>query len=243
MRTIRFLLTTLVMTVWCGGRAIVAAWRGVQYQPGGIYDRASIEWGRTLLQVNKIPLRVEGLSRIDPTRPYVYASNHVSLVDIWALLATIPQSFRFVAKAELLRVPIFGPALTAAGHISIDRRRLKSAFHAYDDAAKAIQGGLSAAVFVEGTRSRDGRLLPFKRGPFVLAIQAGVPVVPVYVAGTRAVLPRGSFRIRPGPVEIRLGEPIPTAGLTEGDRDALSQRTRSAMEALRDGVDPSPTRE
>jgi 1-acyl-sn-glycerol-3-phosphate acyltransferase len=138
-----------------------------------------------------------------------------------------------VAKKELTKVPFFGPAMEDAGHISIDRRNLQSAFSSYDQAAEAIQSGLSAAVFVEGTRSRDGMLLPFKKGPFVLAIRAGVPVVPVRIRGGFENLPKGSIAVRGLPMSVQFGEPIPTVGLAYEDRDALSARCRAAMEEMK----------
>jgi 1-acyl-sn-glycerol-3-phosphate acyltransferase len=129
--------------------------------------------------------------------------------------------------------------MAAAGHIFIDRKRLKSAFGAYDAAAASIRKGISAAVFPEGTRSPDGTLQSFKRAPFVLAIAAGVPVVPVYIPDAWKILAPGTIRIRPGSVEIRFGEPIPTEGLTVEDRGALADQTRMAVEQLRrDTVDP-----
>ena len=181
-----------------------------------------------------------GLDRFDHDRPYVFASNHTSIVDIWALLALVPGSVRFVAKQELFKVPVFGAAMRSAGHIFINRQRLKSVFGAYDEAAATIRSGISAAVFPEGTRSTDGTLLPFKRGPFVLAIQAGVPVVPVFIPDGWKVIPSGSMRVRPPPrsMEIRFGDPILTEGMTPDDRNTLAEKTRKAVEQLRDPVDP-----
>jgi 1-acyl-sn-glycerol-3-phosphate acyltransferase len=240
MHTIRYLVSLVLATVWYGPRIIVASWRGVKWEPGGFYDRESQGWGASLIKMNRIPLVPSGLDRFDHREPYVFASNHSSMVDIWALLSIIPNSLRFVAKEELFKVPIFGPAMTSSGHISIQRGKLKSAFGSYDKASAKIRSGISAAVFPEGTRSDEGKLLPFKRGPFVMAIQAGVPVVPVYIVDAWRVLQPGSIRIKPAPVEIRFGTPIPTKGLSPADRDALAQRTHDAVERLRDGVDDPP---
>jgi len=153
-------------------------------------------------------------------------------------MAALPHSLRFVAKQEMLKLPVLGRAMKAAGHIFIDRKRLKSAFGAYDTAAASIRNGISAAVFPEGTRSPDGAIIPFKRAPFVLAIAAGVPVVPVYIPDAWKILAPGSIRIRPGTVEVRFGDPIPTEGLTVEDRESLADRTRMAVEQLRNPVDP-----
>ena len=237
MNTVRYLVSLVGLTLWIGTGAIVASWRGVKWKRGGCYDRQSRAWGTGLLKANRISLTTHGLERLDPEQPYVFASNHTSLVDIWALMAALPHSLRFVAKQEMLKLPVLGRAMRSSGHIFIDRKRLKSAFGAYDSAAAAIRSGISAAVFPEGTRSGTGQLLPFKRAPFVLAIAAGVPVVPVYIPDAWRILAPGSVRLHPGRVEVRLGDPIPTEGMTAEDRDALADRTRAAIEQLRT-VDP-----
>ena len=182
-------------------------------------------------------MRPEGLERIPRDQPVVYASNHSSMFDIWALAATLPGSVRFVAKEELTRVPLLGPGMLAAGHISIDRGRKKQAFEAYARAAQTIRSGFSAVVFPEGTRSRTGELLPFKNAPFGLAIAAQVPLVPVYVHNTFEILPKGGFRLHPRPILIRIGEPIPTEGLTPQDRERLRDRVRAAILDLKARVD------
>ncbi|MEE8361748.1 MAG: lysophospholipid acyltransferase family protein [Gemmatimonadales bacterium] len=237
MRTIWYLLSLAGITLWIGTGSIVASWMGVRWKRGGFYDRGSRGWGASLLKANGIRLTTTGLDRLDPDQPYVFASNHTSLVDIWALMAALPHGLRFVAKQEMLKLPVLGRAMRSAGHIFIDRKRLKSAFGAYDDAAAAIRSGISAAVFPEGTRSPDGTLLPFKRAPFVLAIAAGVPVVPVYIPDAWKILTPGSVRMRSGAVEVRFGDPIPTEGLTADDRGTLAERTRMAVEELRNPVD------
>src|SRR5206468_237623 len=154
--------------------------------------------------------------------------------------ATLPGSTRFVGKEELVRIPLLGRAMHAAGHITIDRAVKKRAFEAYDKAAGTIRRGFSAVVFPEGTRSRTGELLPFKNAPFALAIAAQVPLVPVYVHSTFQILPKGGFRLRPRPIRILVGEPITTAGMTPEDRERLRDRTRAAILALKARVDGGP---
>jgi 1-acyl-sn-glycerol-3-phosphate acyltransferase len=234
-RALWLCLTALVMTAWHGGRVIVASFAGVPYEPRGFYDREQAAWGRRLLRLNGARLRVEGLERLEESGAYVFVANHASLVDIWALLAAVPQSVKFLAKRELLHWPLFGRVLRAAGHLPIDRADLRHAVAAYDEAAAKIRLGTSAAVFAEGTRTRTGDLLAFKRGPFVLAIRAGVPVVPVWIGGTFGMLPRGSLRFRPGEVVVRLGEPMPTAHLSHDDRERLAQEARGAVARLAAG--------
>jgi 1-acyl-sn-glycerol-3-phosphate acyltransferase len=155
------------------------------------------------------------------------------MFDIWALLATLPGSIRFVAKKELFKIPLLGGAMRAAGHIAIDREARKKAFLAYDEAARMIRSGTSTpVVFPEGTRSRTGELLPFKNAPFGLAIAAQVPVVPIYIHNTFEILPKGAWRLRRRPIRLFVGPPIPTKGLAPADRERLRDEVRAAMVAL-----------
>lgn len=236
-RTLWWLLYVLPSTFYHAMGAILAALFGVKRRPGGIYDWATVDWSRRMLAVTGTPVHTTGLEHVPRDQPVVYASNHTSMFDIWALAATLPGSTRFVAKQELSRIPILGLAIKHTGHIYIDRLNRARASEAYDLAAATIRSGISAIVFPEGTRSRTGELLPFKNAPFGLAITAGVPVVPVYVHGTFRILPKGSIRIRPGLIQIAIGEPIPTAGMALADRIALGARVREAILDLKARVD------
>jgi len=236
-RTLWFYIVLVGTTMLHATGAIVAALLGVKHRTGGVYDWSTTDWSRDILRAAGTPVRVEGMERIPRDGPVVYASNHSSMFDIWALSATLPGSTRFVGKEELERIPLLGRAMRAAGHITIDRAVKKRAFEAYDKAARTIRRGFSAVVFPEGTRSRTGELLPFKNAPFALAIAAQVPLVPVYVHSTFQILPKGGFRLRPRPVRILVGEPIATAGMTPEDRERLRDRTRAAIVALKARVD------
>jgi 1-acyl-sn-glycerol-3-phosphate acyltransferase len=232
MRTVRYLLVLGLCTVWYGTRVLLLALRGVRHRPGGSrYDELQRGWARALLRHTRITVGVEGADQV-PDGPAVFISNHASFVDIWALLHVLPGSPRFVAKKEFMYFPVMGLAMRAMGHISIDRANRSSAFAAYDRAAQAIRDGVSAVVFAEGTRSRSGRLLPFKKGPFVLAIAAGAPVVPVFCADTFARMAKGRIAPRSGHVTVRFGRPIATAGLGYEARDDLSRRCREALLGL-----------
>ena len=224
------------LTVWHALKVTVAALAGVRDRPGGFYDRELGTWARRLLEVTALPVEVQGLERLPPAA-CVYAANHASFVDVWVLVARLPGSVRFVAKRELYRIPIFGWALRATGQIPMDRRDREAAARSYQSAADVVRGGRSVIVFVEGTRSRDGRLSEFKKGGFVLAIEAGVPLVPVYLRGTHAAMPRGSLWLRRRPVALVAGEPISTAGLTYDDRGALLARVREWFLAQERAVD------
>jgi 1-acyl-sn-glycerol-3-phosphate acyltransferase len=239
LRTLWYYLVLLVSSVIHASGVIFASLLRVSHQPGGVYDWGTQDWARQVLRAAGTPVQVEGLERI-PGGPVVYASNHSSMFDIWALSASLPGSTRFVAKQELGRVPFVGPAMVRAGHILIDRDVKKHAFEAYERAAQTIRRGFSAVVFPEGTRSRSGELLPFKNAPFALAIAAQVPILPVYVHNTFEILPKGAWVLRPRPIRILIGDPIATAGLTRGDRDTLRERVRAAIIALRQRVDAAP---
>jgi 1-acyl-sn-glycerol-3-phosphate acyltransferase len=159
-------------------------------------------------------------------------ANHASQVDIWAILAEFPGTVRFVYKQGMNWIPLMGLAMRKARHIPIRRQVRSAAFAAYAEAASYLAGGMSAVVFPEGTRSRDGRLQAFKKGAFVLAISAQVPVVPVFCEGTYQLLPRGSWRPRKGSVVIWIGDAISTVGMGPEDRARLAEQTRSALLAL-----------
>jgi len=219
--------------------AVLAALLGVKRRPGGVYDWATVDWSRDILRAAGTPVQAAGLDRIPRDRPVLYASNHTSMFDIWALAATLPGSTRFVAKEELGRIPLVGLAMRRAGHIMIDRFNRARAFAAYEQAAETIRSGISPIVFPEGTRSRTGELQPFKNAPFGLAIAAQVPIVPLYVDGTYRILPKGGLRLHPMPIRIEIGEPIPTAGLSADDRDQLRDRVWTAISTLKARVDAS----
>ncbi|MBX3147524.1 MAG: 1-acyl-sn-glycerol-3-phosphate acyltransferase [Gemmatimonadales bacterium] len=232
---VRYLVATAVFTTYYSARIMLALILRVKPEPGGVYDRIQQSYGRAMLASTGMSVRVEGLEHVAPGQPVVYISNHQSWVDIWALLAVLPGVLRFVFKKELSRVPLLGWAINTLGHVSIDRGNRGSAFASYDSAAEQIRGGVSAIVFAEGTRSSTGSLQSFKKGPFVLAISAQVPVVPVYCE-TYQRLPKGSLAPRPGIVRVRLGSPIATNGLDYAERDGLADRTREAL--LRLGAQP-----
>ena len=232
LRSIAYAVAVTVLTITHSSAAIICALFGVRSKTGGVYDRLPWHWGKTLLRVTGIKVDTVGFENVPCGSPVVYVSNHQSFFDIIALAATLPFSFRFVAKRELAKIPIFGQGIRAAGHIYIDRQRQQKAFASYEKAAESIKKGLSALVFAEGTRSRTGDLLPFKKGPFVLAIAAQVPIIPVYCAKTFDILPKGSIRIRPHPIALYFGEPIPTKGLDYEARNELLQRARSVIEGF-----------
>ncbi|MBI4503709.1 MAG: 1-acyl-sn-glycerol-3-phosphate acyltransferase [Gemmatimonadetes bacterium] len=233
-RTIRFLLNLTGYTVWYASKAVVAGLLRLPNRPGGTYDEITRRWARGVLRGARIEGRLIGWEKVPQDTAVVFASNHQSWFDIFLIAGLIPGHMRFVSKKELSRIPLLGRAMAQSGHIFIDRENRQRAFDAYDEAALAIRRGTSAVVFPEGTRSRTGELQSFKKGPFVLAIAAQVPVVPTYCAGTFTLLPKGTIRLTPHPVVVLFGDPIPTAGMTYSDRERLMSATRAEVERLRE---------
>jgi len=232
-RTLWYYVVLVASGIVHAGGAFIAGLLRIRNRRGGVYDWSGTGWAHDILKAAGTPVIAEGLDRIPRDQPIMYVSNHSSMFDIWALFATLPGSVRFVAKRELFRIPLLGPAMRAAGHIPIDRTARKSAFAAYDEATRLIQLGISPVVFAEGTRSPTGELLPFKNAPFGLAIAAQVPIVPLYVHNTFEILPKGARRLRPRPIRLLVGAPIQTAGLTLEDRTRLRDEVRAAIVALR----------
>ncbi len=186
-------------------------------------------WSRSSLWVAGVRIALEPLPPL-PEGPLIFASNHESAIDIWVLLARLPRSVRFVAKQELFRIPIFGQYMRLGGHVPVDRRNHAQAVASLRQAAALVRHGTSLIVFPEGTRSRDGRILPFKKGPFALASEAGVPVVPVAISGTGDITPKGLVAISPGVARVAVGEPVDPARFP--DRTALLVEVRRRVIAL-----------
>ena len=233
LRTLWFVVNLVAYTGWYASKAVAASLLRIPNRPGGVYDECARRWAVRMIKVSKVELRVSGYGNVPQDRPVIYVSNHQSFFDIWALLTVVPGQTRFVAKKELQRIPILGRAMRSAGHIYIDRQNRQAAFSAYEEAAAYIKRGRSAVLFPEGTRSLTGELLPFKKGPFVLALAAQVPVIPVYCAGTFTLMPKGTMRLSPHPIAIVFGEPISTKGLDYEDREKLMTICRKAIEQLR----------
>ncbi len=234
MRTLYTLIVLGLATAVLGPVVLVAGLFGVPDRPGGIYQRSMHRWARLGCRAAGVRVVVHEPSRMSPDHGVVYIANHVSWFDVFALAATLPR-YSFIAKSELRKIPLFGPAAAAAGIVFLERDNRKRAFESYRGAAEQVQAGRSVVVYPEGTRGRDYPLRPFKKGPFVLAIASGAPIVPTVIHGAREVMPRGSFRIRPGDIHVHFLEPIPTAGLSYDDRGALMTRVWQRMaDALHD---------
>lgn len=175
---------------------------------GSLVNRTTKWWGRTLLRLARVPVEVQGLEHLIPGQPYVFAANHRSDFDIFALLAILPGRIMFVAKESLFRIPLFGPALRRMGSVPLDRSNLKQAMKCLDQAAARVKAGASMIIYPEGTRVPTPELVPFKKGVFVMATKAGQPIVPVSINGTHFIKPPGAIRVRPGPIKVVLSPPI-----------------------------------
>jgi 1-acyl-sn-glycerol-3-phosphate acyltransferase len=189
-------------------------------------------WTWLILRVCGISLRVRGLENIDVGQPYIFMANHQSNIDIPVLIQSLARfQLRWIAKKELLRVPLFGWAMWATKHITVDRADPRDAVKSLERAGERIAAGISVVVFPEGTRSRDGRLLPFKMGGFLMAAKTGAKIVPVTIVGSAALLPAGGWRLRAGTVDVFVDRPIATEGYRAGKLKALSDQVRQVIAA------------
>lgn len=203
-----------------------------------LFSRRAIDpmfrfWARAVMFVCGARHRAVGVERVDASRNYVVVSNHLSLIDSPLLVAYLPLSVRFLAKKELFRIPVMGGYMARTGHIPIDRSNPRAALASMAEAAKVLAlGERSVLIYPEGTRSMTGEMQEFKDGAALLAIKAGLPILPAAVVGTNHVLPSKGVVIRPAQVELRIGEPVETAGLSAKDRDRLTREIEQRVRQL-----------
>ena len=183
----------------------------------------------TGVRIAGVKVRTLGLEKIDPARTYIFMSNHISNLDPPITLPLIPRRTSVMVKKELFRVPILGKIMQIGSLVPVDRGNRDSGIAAVRDAVKALEQGLNMSIYVEGKRSFDGKLLPFKKGPFYLARECNVPVVPITISGTEKVMPKGRFAIRPGTatVTVHFHDPIEPSNF--GERDCLMAKVRAAI--------------
>jgi 1-acyl-sn-glycerol-3-phosphate acyltransferase len=220
MRSLLTLVVVFAASAVLAPIVVVARIFGVPTRRGGIYERCMRAWAKSVLFAAGARVRVHGAENILANEGAVYISNHTSWFDVFAIAATLPAC-TFVAKDELRRIPIFGPGAKAAGLVFLDRDNQRSAFDSYKQAAAQVSGGRSVVVCPEGTRGKNYSLRPFKKGPFVLAITAQARVVPTVTHGALEMMPKGTFRVRSGIVDIHFLPAVPTEGMTYDDRAAL----------------------
>jgi len=212
---------------------------GLASIPFGFFDKEGRRlhafaraWSMTIMKTIFSPFRVVGLENIDPTKPHVYAVNHGSALDIPALYAYLPFQFRIVFKKELLLYPIVGWHLKRSGQVCVDQQHPARSVASIRSALKTLKAGMPLVIFPEGGRTSDGRIQPFLPGAFFLAIKAQVDVVPIALVGMYELLPMNTYHIKPRSLEMRVGEPIPTEGLTLRDMEQLSGQVQKEMENM-----------
>ena len=224
--TLFIVIWTFLVTVFFAIAAILASLFGSGGNAPHIVARI---WARSLLFASRIRVTVKGLSNIDPKRSFIYMSNHQSNFDIPVLLAYLPVQFRWIAKNELFKIPIFGYAMKRAGYISIDRSGRKSALQSIRNAAEIIRNGVSVIIFPEGTRSQDGNLKSFKNGGFVLAVDSGVPIIPIIIHGTWQIMSKNQLRIKPGRVLLEIQKPVESSNFSRKTKNDLLEKVRQII--------------
>jgi len=191
--------------------------------------RVAGRWARSILWVTGVKVEIEGLEHLDPAGSYILMPNHQSHFDIPVLLGCLQCEFRWLAKAELFKIPIFGKAMRNCGYISIDRTDRQAAFESIRQAGEKICNGVSVLIFPEGTRSSDGRIRSFKKGGFVLAVDSGATILPMGIYGTRRILPKKTLLMDPGPVTLCIQPPIETRGFSRETKEGLMEAVRGSI--------------
>jgi 1-acyl-sn-glycerol-3-phosphate acyltransferase len=237
-RTVFFLIPAISLyTVVLGAASIVSS---VMDTRGYFAHRCARAWSWLILKTTGVNVTVEGLDRVSPSTTYVFVANHQSIYDIPVIFASLPYQLRIIAKESLARFPVLGWHLKRGGHLFVDRQ--------HPDRAGILQRwralvseGLSLIIFAEGTRSSDGRVARFKAGSFLLAIEAGLPIVPLAVVGTRNVMPKGRLRTEPADVRLIVHAPIHPPVMdapTIQDAKALADRVHATVAAAVHGAQP-----
>jgi len=235
MSLLRSLVSTLLIALATIIMGLVSMLLSFFDRSGKSAHQAARVWARMLLAVSFIRVRVEGLEKLDPRASYVFVANHASLMDIPAILATLPYQFRFFAKKGLYSIPFLGWHLRWAGHLPVDRSNARARLKSMSDAARLVsERRISMLLFPEGGRSAVG-LREFTEGSAYIAIKAGVPLVPLAIVGMRELLPMGSGHIHSGRVTVRIAPPIDTSGLKLSDRVELTVASHSAVARLLEG--------
>jgi len=226
-RRVIFILTVVLFTVVL---AIPVILIGI-FNPYTKFSRKIVRlWCRILIRAAGIKVEMEGLENVDLKRSYVVVSNHQSHLDIPVILYYLPLHYTVVSKKELFKIPFFGWGMKAVGILKIDRRDRAQSIATLQKAEDIIvKEGLSLLMFPEGTRSRDGKLQAFKKGPFVLAIRTGLPILPVTIIGTHHILPKGSIRVKPGHIKLIIHPPMETTGYTIEDKDKLRETVHQTI--------------
>jgi 1-acyl-sn-glycerol-3-phosphate acyltransferase len=186
-------------------------------------------WSLLNIFLSGTRLTIRGKEKINTNLTHIVMSNHQSLFDVWALIGKIPLQIRWIVKAEIRKIPIFGYTLERMGHIYVDRKKRAAAYISLETAAGKIKNGTSVIIFPEGTRSNDGHLLKFRMGGIIMALKSGVPILPVTVNGSRFVLPKNTLALMPGKIEVVVGDMIDASTYDENNKNELMEKIRSAI--------------
>jgi 1-acyl-sn-glycerol-3-phosphate acyltransferase len=226
-RTLFAVLCALFLTGFFGIGVIFAS---LIDNRGELQHKIARVWGRCLLSACRVTVHVRGCSNIEPSGTYIFMANHQSNFDIPVLQAHLSSHFKWLAKAELYKIPFFGMILKRAGYISIDRSNRESAIESLKIATEKIRQGVSVLIFPEGSRSMDGNIRPFKKGGFFLAIDSGVPIVPVILHGTWPIMSKKTgLRVKSGNVVVEIEKPVETTGYTQENREELLRKVHSII--------------
>ena len=226
LKSLFLLLTTLLSTLILGIPALIIVW----FTPHTVFRFSQLWCYLVMKMAIGVKLEISGRKNLVKGQSYIFLANHQSAFDIPALIYSIPFQTRFIAKKELGRIPIWGWAVSAMGHVMIDRKNIQRAKESINSAMEKIKKeGLSIVAYPEGTRTRDGKVRPFKKGTFILAIQSEIPIVPISITGAYGVFPRKSWVFRKGTIRINIHPPVETKGYVVEDRDKLIETVRDII--------------
>jgi 1-acyl-sn-glycerol-3-phosphate acyltransferase len=233
MALVRTLLAVIFLVVYIPAAALVGfPWTLITGNSELLYKLGMLG-ARTAVGLAGIKIEIEGRERLDPAKTYVFMANHVSNVDPPIVIPSLPARTSVLVKKELFRIPVLGRAMKLGSLVPVDRSNREAAIASMHEAAEVVRSGINMTIFPEGTRSSDGRLLPFKKGPFYLAIDSGASIVPVTILGTREIMPKGGMLIHPGTARLIFHPPVRPADFSDRDElmAAVRDRIASALPA------------
>lgn len=227
----------MIRTIWCAiiilpstvVLAVASMIIGFFEPKGRGYHFFARVWSSIILWSAGVKVKVFGLEKIDPESEYVFIANHCSAFDIPVVISSIPNQIRLMAKKELAKIPFMGWSLKVGDYILVDRSNRNESMRSIEEAVYKLHNGRSVLMFAEGTRSVTGEVKEFKKGPFLLAIKAQTPVVPVTINFTQNIMVKNTIRIKSGQVEIHISDPISTVGLNEDDRTSVLEKSHQAV--------------
>ena len=203
-------------------------WRNAEF-----VHREQQFWSKACFWLMFLPVSIDGIEHIKPNQSYVFVANHQSMYDVWLVYGWLPVVFKWLMKAELRRIPFVGTACKAAGHIFVERSNAKASVESLREIEKQLTGGVCTVIFPEGTRTRNGEIGRFKRGAFQIALDLGLPVIPLSISGCYEIMPKGAIAVHHHPAHLHVGEPIDLKQYrdAEGNIDA-----NAAIDAVRNAV-------